>query len=309
MKRGIYLVANQRNATLCANLVFSIRAAGCQLPIRLIHFGGQPVQAPELLQQVQLMRAEDFPREAQDLVSELATVLTDCPRGFLYRFLGWFGDWDEFIYSDNDIVALMNWERLFEFMPGHDLVHADEEYTTQGRFNYDQPGRIEEIFGKGSLLSAVTAGHFLARRDDKLVADMRQAIAWFRQNPGIAKRHDQALLHVASLVGRWKMLNLCQPPHGWLSSWAGDYRNPLALVQAIQSNPVRNISHIHYSGGAPVGIEPMADFLSANLSPKQRTDRLTRLGILKIAGWLKIQHQYRRLRNGLHHRWKAYTQR
>jgi hypothetical protein len=32
--------------------------------------------------------------------------------GFFTAFLAWFTDWDEIIYSDNDIVALMNWERL-----------------------------------------------------------------------------------------------------------------------------------------------------------------------------------------------------
>jgi len=306
IKRGIYIVANKRSEAECANLVYSIRASGCQLPIRLIHFGGQPVQAPELLQQVHLMREEDFPPESQEFVAELATVLTDCPRGFLYRFLGWFGDWDEFIYTDNDVVALMNWERLFDHLPGNDLVHADEEYTTQGRFNYAQPDKIQERFGEEALLSTVTAGHFVARRHPQLVEDMRKAIEWFQKNPDIPKKHDQALLHVASLIGGWKMTNLCQPPHHWLSSWAGDYQNPLALVQAIQSEPARKISHLHFSGGKPIGTEPVADFLSAYLDARQRIVHLTKLGFLQLGGWVAFCHHSRRIKNGLCRRWKKF---
>ena len=309
MKRGIYLVANHHSEAMCANLIYSIRASGCKLPIRLIHFGGKPVQSQMILKEVEALRVEDFSPSGQELVRDLATVLTDCPRGWIYRYLAWFGDWDEFIYSDNDIVASMNWERLFDFLPEHDLVHADEEYTTKGRFNYDQPERIEEIFGKGSLLSAFTAGHIVVRCAPQMVADIRQAIGWFRQHPTIPKKHDQALTHVASLLGRWKMLNLCKAPHGWLSSWAGDYRNTLALVQAMQAEPFKRISHIHYSGGARIGTEATSDFLMAYLSEKQRMLHLTKLGILQAIGWIAFWSHYRRIRNGLRRRWKAYSKR
>jgi hypothetical protein len=308
MKRGIYLVANSQSEALCANLIYSIRKSGCKLPIRLIPFGGKPVQSRSVLDEVEVVEVKDFSDEARKLVGELSEVLTDCPRGFLYRFLGWFGDWDEFVYSDNDVVALMNWERLFDHLPGNYLVHADEEYTTRGRFNYDQPEKVVEIFGEGALLSAVTAGHFAARCDPKMVGDMRQAVGWFKKNPGIAKKHDQAVLHVASLIGGWKMLNLCQPPHNWLSSWAGDYKNPLAVIHAMQSEPFRRMSHLHFSGGKPIGTEPMADFLTANLDARQRRNHLTRLGILQSAGWIALCYHHRRIRNGLRRRWKKFFQ-
>jgi len=302
--RGIYIVANARSEKLCDNLVYSIRQAGCRLPIRLIPFGGKPVQSRFTLREAEMLPIEDFPDASREFVAGLYAVLTDCPRGFLHRFLAWFGDWDEFIYSDNDIVALTNWERLFEWLPGHDLVHADEEYTTRGRYNYDEPDKIEEIFGMGGLLSAVTAGHFLARRDPRLVEDMRKAMKWFQTHPAIPKKHDQAFLHVASLIGKWKMLNLCKPPHNWLSSWAGDYQNPLALIHALQAEPARQISHLHFSGGVPVGTEPTADFLSANLDSRQRMIRLTKLGILELGGWIPARQHFKRIRNGLRRRWK-----
>jgi len=294
LKRGIYLVANRRSESLCANLIYSIRSSGCQLPIRLIPFGGPPVRSSLVLENVELVNVRDFSSEAHQFVDGLQSALTGCPRGFLLRFLSWFGDWDEFIYTDNDIVALMNWERLFEFLPGYDIVHGDEEYTTHGRFNYDQPEAIETMFGAGSLLSAFTAGHFLARRDERLVNDMRLAMGWFREHPAIPKKHDQALLHVALLLGQWKILNLCKPPHNWLSPWAGDYPHTLALAQAMSGGA--RISHVHYSGG-PVRLSlPMADLATACLSPHRRLAGYMATGCAEFSGWYRARHILRRLR-------------
>ena len=300
--RGIYLVANRKSEVFCENLVYSIRRSRCTLPIRLIPFGGERVRAKSLLSEVEIVEVQDFPAEARHFIDELSVLLDDCPRGYLYRFLGWFGDWDEFIYSDNDIVALTSWESIFQHLDRNDVVHADEEYTTQGRFNYDEPQEVERVFGKDALLSAFTAGHFASCSRPEMVQDMRKAIEWFRQNPSVPKKHDQALLHIASLIGSWKMLNLCKPPHNWLSSWAGDYENSLALIQAMQSDETRRISHLHFSGGTPLGTEPISDLLNSNLDPSQRMAHLTKLGLSHLSGWNAVRQHSRRVKNGLRRR-------
>ncbi|MFA9191509.1 hypothetical protein AAGV28_09020 [Flavobacterium sp. FZUC8N2.13] len=301
MKKGIVLVANLKSQLQCENLIYSIRKSACNLPIRLIHFGGEPVNSKYILEEVEFLTVADFSEEAIAFVNNLRTVLTDCPMGYLYRFLAWFSDWDEFIYADNDIVALMNWERMFEFTEGVDLVHADKEYTTFGIFNYLQPHKIEEIFGKDSLNSAITAGHMLVKKNPKMIKDINAAVNWFNQNPEIPKKHDQALLHIAALLGDWKLLNLCKPPHNWLSSWSGDYKNSLDLIQAIQSCEAQKIasfktwyaslseenknkykqpssaqtdkvfiSHLHYSGRGILGSEPIDELLFSNQPDENR---------------------------------------
>ncbi|MCW2118491.1 alpha-1,3-mannosyltransferase family protein [Flavobacterium sp. 7A] len=299
MKKGIVLVANLKSQWYAENLIYSIRKSGCSLPIRLIHFGGEAVNSKYILKEVEFLTIDDFPEEAKDFINNLRTVLTDCPMGFLYRFLAWFSDWDEFIYTDNDIVALMDWERLFDYSANHDLVHADEEYTTQGIYNYDDPQKIEEIFGMGSLSTAITAGHLLVKKNDKMIGDMNAAVAWFHQHPSIPKKHDQSLLHIAALLGNWKVLNLCKSPHNWLSSWSGDYKNSLDLIQAIQGVQKRptdsfngwyntlsvesknsynlatgiakpHISHLHYSGRGALGAEPIDELMFSSHTDNKR---------------------------------------
>jgi hypothetical protein len=301
MKKGIVLVANLKSQGYCENLIYSIRKSGCTLPIRLIHFGGEKINSKFILGEVEFLTVEDFSEEAKAFIANLRSVLTDCPMGFLYRFLAWFSDWDEFIYSDNDIVALMNWERLFEHTANYDLVHADEEYTTEGIFNYLLPNKIEEIFGVGSLNTTITAGHILVKKNEKMLADMNAAVEWFKQHPEIPKKHDQSLLHIAALLGEWKLLNYCKPPHSWLSSWSGDYKNSLDLIHAIQgcyqqntqfhqrwyskltvdvktqysqqlSSDISNmkISHLHYSGRGRIGADPIDDFMFSSQNDKKR---------------------------------------
>jgi hypothetical protein len=105
VKRGIYLVANKRSEDLCENLIYSIRQMGCSLPIKVIHFGGIPVEAPYILQQATMVKPDEFSPEAVAFINEMQVEINNCPRGFLYRFLPWFGEWDEFIYTDNDICG------------------------------------------------------------------------------------------------------------------------------------------------------------------------------------------------------------
>jgi hypothetical protein len=313
MKKGIVLVANLKSQSHTENLIYSIRESGCQLPIRLIHFGGDPVNSKYILDEVEFLTFDDFSEEAKAFINNLRSVLTDCPMGFLYRFLAWYSDWNEFIYSDNDIVALMNWERLFDFTEGYDLVHADKEYATKGIFNYNKPQEIEFIFGEDAHISAITAGHIVVKKDEKMIADINSAVIWFKENPEIPKKHDQSLLHIASLLGNWKLLNLCKEPYNWLSTWSGDYANSLDLIQVIQGSYLQKtvlyeiqdiyappkpttkkeavyyqntlsatISHIHYSGRSSTGNMSIDDLLYSSNTDSERINNLFKIKILEL---------------------------
>lgn len=270
------------------------------MPVRLIHFGGKKINLSSIRQQVEFLHAEDFLPNAQSFLKELRTILTDCPIGYLYRFLPLFGDWDEFLYSDNDIVALMNWEKLFDFLPGYDLVHADEEYTTKGIYNHDRPEKIQQLFGEHALEEAITAGHFVAKKSDKLITDIEKAIGWCKQNEGIVKKHDQALLHIAILLGNWNVLNLCKPPNDWLSSWAGDYKNSLELIQKINNskqNPI--LSHLHFSGRNPEGVMAIDDLIFSHIHEDSRLQNIMKAGAKKYAGYYYIQDKLKRVKRRL----------
>lgn len=291
--RGIFLVANRNSSEHCHNLIFSIRECGCGLPIRVLPYGGEPLVLEGGLADVRVLTESDFPAEGQAFVGELRRRMPMCSPGLLARFLAWFGEFDEFLYSDNDIVAMMNWEDLFAFLADDELVNADWEYRTGGIFNLQQPARFEELMGGGALEQAVTAGHFLCRREAHQISDLLAALAWMEAHPEVPKWHDQALLLVAVVLGKWKALNLCKPPHGWASSWAGDYRNLFDVVRTIQAKR-QPLSHLHYSGGAPTGAGPVEELLFANLPTQERNRKLLGALAMESTGVGRVKRKVRR---------------
>ena len=237
----------------------------------------------------------DFPAGAVAFVEELQKRMPQCSTGLLRRFLCWFGEFEEFLYSDNDVVAMMNWEELFSHLENYELVHADEEFTTGGRFNLVQPARFEELMGPGALESAVTAGHFLCRRSSRHTADLLAGLDWMEAHPDIPIWHDQALLHVTLALAKWQVLNLCKPPYNWASSWAGDYKNVLDLIRIIQVER-RPISHLHYSGGIASGARPIDELIWAAMPVKERNRKLLWALLRQASGIAAMDRQLNRVR-------------
>jgi hypothetical protein len=294
-RRGIYLVANRQSEAECNNLIASIRRCGCRLPIRMIPYGGSPAVLDAGWDGVEQLSMGDFSPEGLAFLKEVQARISQCNPGHLRRFLCWFGEFDEFIYSDNDVVALMNWEELFPYLENQDLVHADYEFTTGGKFNLREPRRFEELMGAGSLEAAFTAGHFLCHRSPQHPADLLAALAWMEAHRDVLIWQDQTLLHVTLLVAHWRVLNLCRPPHNWASSWAGDYKDVLELVRTIQVER-RPISHMHYSGKIGTGARPIDDLLWSNLPAKERNRKLLRALLRQALGLEAIDRQWGRVR-------------
>jgi len=296
LSRGIYLVANRQSAGECQNLIYSIRKCGCRLPVRVIPYGGKPLILDRRVDGVEIVSLFDFPAEGRAFVEDLQRRIPQCAPGMLRRFLAWFGEFDEFLYSDNDIVALMNWEEMFRYLDQYELVHADTEYNTGGRFNMLQPGRFEELLGPGALEVAITAGHFLCRRSTRHIADLQTGVAWMETHPEIPRRHDQALLHVTLALARWPALNLCKPPHNWACSWAGSYKNSLDAFETIQVAR-QPISHLHYSGGIGTGANPIDELLFSSLPARQRNRKLLWALARNLSGIGAAQRLLYRVRN------------
>jgi hypothetical protein len=145
------------------------------------------------------------------------------------------------------------------------------------------------------LKAAMTAGHFLCRRSPQHVTDLLAGVAWMEAHPEVPTWHDQALLHVTLVLAHWRVLNLCKQPHGWASSWAGDYKNVLDLIRTIQVER-RPVSHLHYSGGIATGTKPIDELLLTGSSAKERNHRLLRALLWQASGLRVVERQFARMK-------------
>lgn len=294
---AIYLVANKRSQADCANLVYSIRSSGCTLDIVLLPFGGDPVDQSDLLSEVKVFALGTFPPKAHHFINALQEVL-QCPQGYLRRFYAFFGPYERFIYSDNDVVALSDWTSLIDVLDDYDYVHADNEYLTNSVWNFRDPSLLENYFGPLAHQSAMTAGHFAAKQSPIFAESFALALEWMTRNSEGCILHDQTLMQVASLIGSWKCLNLCKPPSGFLCSWAGSYMNTLDLIHRLHCGS--KITHLHYSGG-PTGLftHPIDELLLSSSSPRKRLSILTIAGLKDLTGVNFLSKSFKKARRKL----------
>ena len=299
MNRGIYLVANRRSEREAANLVHSLRQAGCRWPIALIPFDDDLPTHPRLRAETTLLDLKSFPREALELLGQIAALWPKSRPGLFRRMLAWYGPFDEFIYSDNDIVALGDWTPYLDRLGVADLLHADVEYTTGGIFAYKKPVVVVESFGPAALDSVFTTGHFASHKNPDITSIFSATIAWLRDHPGVAHEVDGSFLHLAVLVGSLRVTNLCQPPDDWASPWAGDYRNALEVAQAARRG---KLLQLHYSGWIPDGYLAREEFLFSDLTDSERMRRLIGAALGRWSGLHYLNGKFKR---GLLRRFEA----
>jgi hypothetical protein len=297
MTRGIYLVANRRAEREAAHLVFTLRRAGCTLPLALIPYDDDPPVHPRLRAEAEFLSVADFPEEGRELLGQIAQLWPGCRQGLFRRLLAWWGPFDEFIYSDNDIVALADWSLFLDRLGDNDFLHADGEHGTGGVYAYRRPEAVREKFGPAALDSLFTTGHYASRKTPAITAALAATVPWLRAHPGVAHEVDGAFLHLAVLIGGLRIRNLCRAPDHWPSPWAGDYRNALELVQLSQSG--RRLFQVHFSGWSPDGYHASEELFFSEDTSAQRMRRHVRAA---FAHWSGLHYLRTKFWSGLKRR-------
>ncbi|HUB68763.1 MAG TPA: hypothetical protein VL981_14865 [Candidatus Methylacidiphilales bacterium] len=297
MTRGIYLVTNRRSEREAAHLIFTLRKAGCKLPVALIPYDDDLPVHPRLRAETAFLHVKDFPEKGRALLGQIAELWPESRAGLFRRLLAWWGPFDEFIYSDNDIVALADWSLFLDRLGEHDFLHADEEYTTGGVYAYKKPGVVLEKFGSGALDSLLTTGFYATRKKPEITAAFASTVAWLHANPGVAHEVDGAFIHLAVLVGGLRIRNMCRAPDHWPSPWAGAYYNALELVQLSQTG--RPLIHIHFAGWDADGYAASEELY---FSEDTNVQRMRRHIWVAFAHWSGLHYLRTRIWRGLKRR-------
>jgi hypothetical protein len=156
---GIYLLCNDFAVEWLIAAVESLRAKGCTLPICIVPFDENIQQLKRFAQKYQLLILEDdsFPRLEQ-FGSEFTTPLKYIR--MFRKFAIFWGPFENFIYADVDIVALMNWDEIMQTYISHPpglwyLSRSPQEVYHPGPFwdEMRQKGRAP-CFNAGLYISS-----------------------------------------------------------------------------------------------------------------------------------------------------------
>ena len=261
MKRGIYIVANDKVMENAIALLNSIRLHDQEIPVYLIPFNHdyQTVLATlNRLHSVQLFPDLELIERLTHRVGEIFD------RDFLKlpnkmrKLAVWFGEFDEFLYIDTDIVVFDKISETLNHLSNCDFCCCDYHFASEGLRNIFSPIVKGNIFSQEQLQDVFNSGFWGSRKgvitEDRLyevLTDCAQHREYFDFAQGVT---DQPVLNYLILKCFEKRMNLSKPPENAPGSWAGsthfENRNNVLYDRG------KRLNYLHWAGismrpGAP----------------------------------------------------------
>jgi hypothetical protein len=261
MKRGIYIVANDKVMENAIALLNSIRLFDPDVAIYLIPFNDeyQNVLATlNRLHNVQLFPDLELLERLTDRVGEIFD------RDFLKlpnkmrKLAVWFGVLDEFLYIDTDIVVFDKISDTLNHLSNSDFFCCDYHYSSEGLRNIFSPVVKDTIFSEEQLEDVFNSGFWGSRKgvitEEKLyevLKDCAQHREYFDFTQGVT---DQPILNYLILKCFDRRMNLVKPPENAPGSWAGSQH--FENRQYVLYDRGRKLKYLHWAGisirsGAP----------------------------------------------------------
>ncbi|MCU0547892.1 MAG: polysaccharide pyruvyl transferase family protein [Leptolyngbya sp. Prado105] len=262
MKRGIYIVANDKVTENAIALLNSIRLFDPEIPVYLIPFNDEYHYVLEVLNR--LHRVELFPDMAllERLTSRVGEIFE---RDFLKlpnkmrKLAAWFGILDEFIYIDTDIVVFDRIAETLNYLSRCDFFCCDYHYASEGLSNIFSPMVRDNIFTREALQDVFNSGFWGSRKgvicEEQLyevLKDCAQHPEYFDFTQGVT---DQPILNYLVLKCFDRRMNLVKPPENAPGSWAGSKH--FEHRQYVLYDRGQKLNYLHWAG---ISIRPGAPY-------------------------------------------------
>ncbi len=259
MKRGIYILGNDRVQENAIALLNSIRLYDPDVPVYLVPFNDQYQQ---LLASLQPKGVELFPN--LDKIEELSQNMANWfPEDFfpvkrslnkLRKFNFWLGPLDEFLYIDTDIVVFDTISDILDYLSEYEFVCCDYQHKRGLKDVFNPIVREKGIFTDSDLQDIFNSGLFASRKDaisESQIAEVLQECGSHREyfdfTNGIV---DQPILNYMVLRCTSKRLNMVGIPGYDAGSWAGSSHFQ-QLEPGVLYDGEQRLTYLHWAGRKP----------------------------------------------------------
>lgn len=254
MKRGIYITANDRVLDQAIALLNSIRVHDAETPVVLIPYDNQHQQVAEELRRFGVELFKDLA-----LIDRLSTQLQQI---FGDRFFArpnqfrkqacWFGEFDQFLYLDTDIVVFERMIDCLNYLSEYDFICCDYQHTG-GITNVFTPQVItDRVFSFDELQDIFNCGFWGARRDIMSEAALYQAFSECAAHPEYfdfsQKTSDQPIINYLILKQVKRRFNLVRRSGRAPGSWAGSKHFICQDYRLIDPNINQPLQYLHWAG-------------------------------------------------------------
>ncbi|MBW4468374.1 MAG: methionine synthase [Pegethrix bostrychoides GSE-TBD4-15B] len=252
--RGIYITANDRVIDQAVALLKSIRAYDAETPVVLIPYDDsyQAVAAALAPYGVTVYADLEFiERLSCRLQQTFGEQFFARPNQFRKQAC-WFGEFDQFLYIDTDIVVFEPIIRTLDYLADYDFICADYQHAG-GIGNVFSPEVIKAgIFSETDCQEIFNCGFWGANKGLISEAELYELFSECAAHPEYfdfsQKTSDQPIINYMVLKRIPKRLNLVRRPEGAPGNWAGSpqfRREGNILIDPTHNQPLQ---YLHWAG-------------------------------------------------------------
>lgn len=260
MSRGIYITANDRVIDQAIALLNSIRCYDEETPIVLIPYNeNYRTIAPILNERFGVTLYPDL-----ELVDRLSKKLHQFfgdkffarPNQFRKQAC-WFGNFDEFLYIDTDVVVFEKIVDRLSYLSHYDFLCCDYQHNG-GIANVFTSKVIEDkIFTELELRDIFNGGWWASKKnlisENLLYKTFAECAAHPEYFDFSQKTSDQPIINYTILKNINRRFNLVRCPGGCPGNWAGSSHFIREGHKLIDPKIGQNLPYLHWAG---IRIEP-----------------------------------------------------
>jgi hypothetical protein len=260
MSRGIYITANDKVADHSIALLNSIRAYDAETPVVLIPYDENYHEVANILKSrfnVTVYKDLEFiDRLSKRLHSTFGDKFFARPNQFRKQAC-WFGEFDEFLYIDTDIVVFEKIIDNLDHFDKYDFLSCDYQHRGGIKNVFSQTVINENTFNPDELKDIFNGGWWASKKGLISEQDIYETFAECAAHPQYfdftQKTSDQPIINYMILKRIEKRFNLVNLDDQVPGSWAGSthfIREGNVLFDPSSDRPLQ---YLHWAG---VRIEP-----------------------------------------------------
>jgi len=252
--RGIYIIANDRVTDQAVALLKSIRAYDAETPVILIPYDDCYQKAATTLAAYGVTVYADLAfldRLTQQLQQTFGDQFFARPN-VVRKFACWFGEFDEFLYIDTDIVVFEKIADSLDYLASYDFCCCDYQHTSGLTNVFTAKVIKDQVFTPADCDDVFNSGFWISKKGVISEADLSKIFAECAAHPDYfdfsQKTSDQPILNYTVLRHFPRRLNLVRRPEGAAGNWAGSsqfQRQGNILIDPTCNQPLQ---YLHWAG-------------------------------------------------------------
>ena len=255
MTRGIYITANDKVIEQAIALLKSIRCYDQDTPVVLIPYDDNyQVIAKKLNEDFGVTVYPDLEfieRLSIKLQSIFGEDFFARPNQFRKQAC-WFGEFDEFLYIDTDIVVFKKIVDDLNYFTDYDFICYDYQHKAGIRNVFSQKIIDNKVFTEDELKGMFNGGFWASKKglmsEEKIYQIFEECAANIDYFDFTYKTSDQPIINYMVLKNIERRFNLAHQPDKNPENWAGTGHFQQEGYQLIDPSNNQNLHYLHWAG-------------------------------------------------------------